>query len=108
MWNKTKRWFSVSEEFVPNEEPEECKHDWEYLPCSTVFWRDGYFGGCAEWRHMEQPFCRERHSYQVWATRKVCLKCGKCINQEIEAEKQIQEKWDREELAEKLWEDCQK
>ena len=86
-----------------------CFHDFEeveegdyyrYASSNTIY----YGKGLRRWRHL-------------YAVKKVCLKCGYCVNEidewkkkfEMQMEdikKRAEEKDNRKQLAKKMWEDC--
>lgn len=100
MWKTIKKWFSKKEEI------EHRYHDWEVVERSKIFFRvvDGFYVG--HWQHVDEEAVEWGH--KLHAEKKVCLKCGECVDEEEYAENYIESLWDREELAEKMWQDCKR
>lgn len=93
----------------------ECPHDWHILEqddrLHTSNRRDDE---TKEWHHTESLFdlLNKSDMCRAFAQKKVCLICGKCVDEIKEAFDQIQDRYDeentREDLALKLWQDCKK
>jgi len=92
-----------------------CNHDWEIIGYGKVY---RYFRSCIEeYEYYLEYFLVNDCEFAKPAKKMVCIKCGKCVDEEIvwkkryliqELNKEIKrkEKEKRKKLAEKMWENC--